>query len=283
MANCLLVTQNTKYSPLPLRQFFSVENVNPNLSILRSLQSNDRPWLLPPPSGLNSTSPTLILRTLCVSVERLKPFRNSSHDRLDISLRTLDLRTEFGAKDISFGSLISGLLSRRAEMQILVLLDGPMTFNQIKHTRHLYKLIAVGCGGRPRSRQDFEDILDSHRRGDHRANVKRLRREKREQRARIRRMRLQRTESEGAGEGEGEGEGEESEDDWSGNEAREYEVSGKGNTMKLERAIEEVTDFVVMLVKQVGDHYERRGMAIVDAKAWLSRELKTEMQWIVLR
>jgi hypothetical protein len=46
---------------------------------------------------------------------------------------------------------------------------------------------------------------------------------------------------------------------------------------------EQKNKFVIMLVKEFGDYYERRGIGIVDARLWLSDELKGEMEWILLK
>ena len=46
---------------------------------------------------------------------------------------------------------------------------------------------------------------------------------------------------------------------------------------------QETSEFVVMLVVRMGEHYERRGMRLIEKELWLSDEMLEETKWIALR
>ncbi|CZR53560.1 uncharacterized protein PAC_03439 [Phialocephala subalpina] len=217
-------TQNSKDSPVSLRQFFSVEHTSPIKIVLRKSPSPKRssgpafpgvvspvlqgPKTPYPPASpdVGSTTPGIYLLTESVNLGIGSDLDKSPYD----DPARLNLR-------IVGGGTVS------------ISLDGPITFNG---KEHLYKLIVVGCGSRPNSRPEFEERAPISLRTIGRVPL--------------------------------------------GHRAK----GGK----KWDIGIEEVTDFIVMLVMRLGSHYERRGMAVVDANWWNRFALKQgQMEWILLR
>jgi hypothetical protein len=162
--------------------------------------------------------------------------------------------------------------SKRAGVWIEVVLDGLIDPEELVRDNHLYKLIAIGCGTR-RSVRIGHDFEDSESRFDN--EIGREERKQNGQNKDGKREDIERGRVEF-----GEVATLEVENDAKGIDEGKSEVNGSGNRQSSQA---KVTDFVIMLVKQCGNHYERRGMAVVDARSWLSDGLRGEMEWTLLQ